>query len=244
MIAAQVRGLTVWPVKSMGGGTAVEEIWSDVAGLAGDRGHAFLDQRPMRAGHVVSARNVPGLLRWSAAYPSTPGRGAVAVPVVSGPQGQVHEWGDPALTRAVSDDVGVPLEPAPPGRYWDLQDSVLVTTQATHERVEQLFGRPLEPERWRTNLHLDGDAPAFAEQDWEGGRLVVGDVVLRLLHPCRRCTIPSWAPGGQVRTPELLAWLHREHAGRFGINARVEVPGVLRIGARAEVALEPAAGVA
>lgn len=230
MTTGRVQALTVWPVKSMGGGNGVDAVWADRQGLAGDRAHAFVDQRPMRAGHVVSARNVPGLLRWSASYPS-----AGDAPVLTGPDGVSRQWADPALPQAVSDDVGVPLQRAPSGRYWDLVDSVLVTTQATHDEVERRFGKPLELERWRTNVHLDLDAPAFAEHGWEGSRLVVGDVVLRLLHPCRRCTIPTWAPDGSGRMPELLSWFHREHAGRFGINARVEVPGVLRTGA--EVAL-------
>lgn len=232
-----VGSLTIWPVKSMGGGTAVDAAWAGVAGLAGDRAHAFVDQRPMRAGHVVSARNVPGLLRWTATYPRTPRDGDVPSPVVTGPDGMQRDWADPALAAAVSADVGVPLQPAPPGRYCDLDDSVLVTTQATHDGVEQLFGRPLELARWRTNLHLEGGWPAFSEHGWEGGRLVVGEVVLRLLHPCKRCTIPTWAPGGSARTPELLTWFHRQHAGRFGINARVEAPGVLHRGA--QVVLKP-----
>ena len=164
--------------------------------------------------------------------------------MVTDPDGRSWGWSDPALASAVSDDVGVPLLAAPAGRYWDLDDSVLVTMQATHDGVERLFGRPLELARWRTNLHLSLDAPAFAENGWEGGWLVLGDgqnsVVLRLLHPCRRCTIPTWAPGGGERTPELLAWFHREHAGLFGINARVERAGVLRTGA--EVRVEPLTG--
>lgn len=231
MTTGRVRALAVWPVKSLSGGTARDEVWADGQGLAGDRTHAFVDQRPRRAGNVVSARNVPGLLRWSAAYPAAD----AAAPVITGPDGRTWAWADPALAQAVSDDVGVPLQRAPDGRYWDLADSVLVTTQATHDEVERLFGRQLEVERWRTNLHLDLDALPFAEHGWEGRRLVVGDVVLRLLHPCRRCTIPTWAPDGSRRLPELLSWFHREQAGRFGINARVEVPGVLRTGA--EVAL-------
>ena len=225
MVSGRVRSLTVWPVKSLSGGTSPDEVWADRSGLAGDRAHGFVDRRPLRDGHVVSARNLPGLLRWSAAYP---GGDVTAEPLVTAPDGTSRSWSDPDLQAAVSDDLGVPVEPVSGGRYWDLEDSVLVTTQATHDGVEELFGRPLEQARWRTNLHLELDAPAFAEHGWEGGTLQVGEVVLRLLHPCRRCTIPTWAPGGGERLPELLSWFHREHAGRFGINARVEVPGVLR----------------
>lgn len=232
MVLGQVRSLTVWPVKSLGGGTSVDAVAADRSGLAGDRTRAFVDRRPLRDGHVVSARNVPGLLRWSAAYPD--GR-VDAEPLVSGPDGTVRTWSDPTLAAAVSDDVGVPLQAVDGGRYWDLAESVLVTTSATHDGVERLFGRPLEVARWRTNVHLDLDAPAFAEHGWEGSRLVLGSVVLRLLHPCRRCTIPTWAPGGRERLPELLRWFHREHAGRFGINARVEVAGVLQVGAPARL---------
>jgi uncharacterized protein YcbX len=235
MAVGRVQSLTVWPVKSMGGGTPVEAIGVDVHGLAGDRAHALLDRRPLRAGHVVSARNVPGLLRWSAAYPRTPAPHEVPVPVVTGPDGTAWDWTDPRLAGAVSDDVGVPLAAAPAGRYWDLADSVLVTTQATHDGVEQLFGRPLELARWRTNLHLQLEAPAFAEHSWEGRTLHVGGVELALLHPCRRCTIPTWVPGGRERTPELLTWFHREHAGRFGINARVRGCGTLCEGDPVEV---------
>lgn len=230
MTLGQVHSLTVWPVKSMSGGTAVDAVWADVHGLAGDRARALVDQRPMRAGHVLSARNVPGILRWSAVYASAPQRDAVQGPVVTSPDGKQWEWSDPGLAGALSDDLGVPVGLVQGERYWDLADSVLVTTTQTHDAVEQLFGRPLEVARWRTNLHLELAGQPFAEHGWEGRRLLVGDVVLRLLHPCRRCTIPSWSPGGLSRDADLLAWFHREHAGRFGINARVEVPGVLHAG--------------
>jgi uncharacterized protein YcbX len=49
--------------------------------------------------------------------------------------------------------------------------------------------------------------------------------VLRLLHPCKRCTIPTWEPDGAVRSPELLQWFLDHTDGVFGINARVEQRG-------------------
>lgn len=235
MVAGRVAQLTVWPVKSLSGGTHVEAVHADRSGLAGDRTRAFVDRRPLRAGHVVSARNVPGLLRWSARYAD----GALDEPVLTAPDGRRWSWDDDGLAEVVSDDVGVPLALADPGRYWDLADSVLLTTSATHDAVVAQYGRPLEQARWRTNLHVELDAEAFAENGWEGGRVVVGDVVLRLLHPCKRCTIPTWAPGGRERDRELLQWFHREAAGTFGINARVEVAGELAVGA--PVRVEPPA---
>jgi uncharacterized protein len=222
-VRGSVRGVTTWPVKSMGGGTAHDAVAADRHGLVGDRAFAVVDRRPLRDGRVLSARNAPGLLRWAAA----PGDGE---PVLTAPDGRVWHWSDDGLAQVLSEDLGLPVALGPAGHYRDLADSVLVTTSATHDGVEAAFGAALDGRRWRTNLHLDLDAPAFAEDGWEGRVLEVGEVVLRLLHPCKRCTIPTWEPGGARRTPELLSWFHRQAGGVFGINARVEVPGLLRRG--------------
>jgi uncharacterized protein YcbX len=83
----------------------------------------------------------------------------------------------------------------------------------------------------------DLDAPAFAEERWQGGRLQVGPVTLDLLHPCARCVIPTRDPDGvDSRWPVLLRHLHRARAGLFGVNARVLVPGRVALGDRATVA--------
>ncbi len=214
-----VAGLTLWPVKSMAGGVDVDEARAEASGLVGDRRRAvLLDGRPL------SARKAPGLLRWTAGADGT----------VTAPDGAAYAWGDPALDAALSADLGHPVTAADvPGGAADLAASVLVTTAASTAELAHRYGAPLEHRRWRTNVHLALDAGAFAEEGWEGRALHVGGddgVVLRLLHPCRRCTITTWAPGGRARTPDLLRWIVTEHSGVLGINARVERPGVLRTG--------------
>lgn len=224
-----VAGLTVWPVKSMGGGATPAVVPADVTGLAGDRRYALRDLRSDRPDQPLSARRAPGLLRWSA----SPGPDE---PLVTGPDGRQWSWSSPGLPEALSQDLGVEAQlMRKPSGCQDLADSVLVTTVNSHRAVEVLFRSRLEPARWRTNMHLDlPDSEPFAEHGWQGRRLVVGGpggAVLRLLHPCRRCSIPTYGPGGLHRTPELLHWITNDHAGPFGINARVEVPGTLQRGA-------------
>lgn len=230
MTLATVTSLTTWPVKSLAGGTSREAVHADEQGLAGDRRYGVRDARG-----VLSARQAPRLLRWSAADSAGDGAGE---PLVTGPDGRTWSWSDPGLAPALSADLDRPVTlTSEPAGCQDLERSVLVTTTSSHRAVEAAFGAPLEVARWRTNLHLHGDdLPALAEHGWEGGRLRIGEVVLRLLHPCRRCTIPTYAPGGLARTPDLLRFFSAgEHAGPFGINARVEVAGVLERGAPVEL---------
>jgi uncharacterized protein YcbX len=116
------------------------------------------------------------------------------------------------------------------GGQQDLRASVLVTTEASRRALADALGRPVELRRFRTNLHLELDAPAFAEQRWQGGRLQVGEVTLDLLKPCARCVIPTRDPDDLSRWPELLRWLHRRNGALFGVNARVVAAGRVRAG--------------
>jgi len=99
-------------------------------------------------------------------------------PTLRAPDGAVWGWDDPGLPAAMEADLGMAVR-----RHrdldgqQDLQGSVLVTTEASRLAGEAALGRPLELRRFRTNLHLDLDAPAFAEERWEGGRVGVGDRV-------------------------------------------------------------------
>jgi uncharacterized protein len=220
-----LAGLARWPVKSM----------------AGERLRAArLDARDGQQGRLLTASRAPRLLAWAAAYPEAPDDALdpAAPPPASlrAPDGTVWGWEEPGLADALGADLGVPVElRREPAGQQDLERSVLVTTEASRRALEATLGRPVDLRRFRTNLHLDLDAPAFAEERWQGGRLQVGPVTLDLLHPCARCVIPTRDPDGDGRWPALRRHLHRARAGLFGINARVAVPGRVALGDRAAV---------
>jgi uncharacterized protein YcbX len=239
VIQGALGGLARWPVKSMAG-ERLRAARLDGRGVGGDRTHALLDARDGRGDRLLTASRAPRLLAWAAAYPDTPDDAldpaAPPPPSLRAPDGTVWGWDEPGLAGAIAADVGVPvgLRRDPAGQQ-DLERSVLVTTEASRLALEAALGRPVDLRRFRTNLHLDLDAPAFAEERWRGGRLQVGQVTLALLHPCARCVVPTRGPDGQGRWPELLRHLHRARAGLFGINARVLVPGRVALGDRATV---------
>jgi uncharacterized protein YcbX len=107
-------------------------------------------------------------------------------------------------------------------------------------------GQPtVDMQRFRANLVLDG-IDAY-EEDYID-RITVGNVVLRAVKPCARCSVPGVDPAsGEHSTvvPDLLATYRGRTSGEpqgvmFGINAIV-VAGAgstLRVGSAAEVALK------
>ena len=213
----RVASLHRWPFKSMGG-EPVRELAVDGHGAAGDRAWAAYDEfkgAPRR----LTAREAPRLLLWHATADG-----------VTGPGGERFAFDDPALATALSEDLGRGVTVRhDPALQQDLPDSLLVTFGASHREVEAALG-PLDPLRWRTNVHVEADAPPFAEAGWEGRTLTVGDATLALLHPCERCVIPTRDPRTAEKMPQLLKHLTAVHAMIFGINARAAGAATIRLG--------------
>jgi len=237
-----VSELWRWPVKSMGGEPA-RALALDSRGVGGDRTHAVVSERK-GVMSPLTAREAPRLLAWRASYPAVPGAAlrpeAPPLATVTAPDGRSFDWADTGLPSALSDDLARPVELRRDERgIQDLSDSVLVTFERTHGALAEELDAPLDMRRFRTNLHLRFDAPAWAELGWEGRTLEFeGGVVMRLLHPCARCVIPTRDPDTQLKWPGLLRHLARAHATSFGINARVEQSG--RVGAGEGVRLRAA----
>lgn len=235
-MSGTVLALHRWPVKSMGG-EPVETFALDRDGVAGDRAHVLYDVH-RDAPRQLTARQAPRLLAWSASYGDWDGAvGAVPPATLTDPDGRALIWDDPALPAALAQDLAreVELRVNPRGQP-DLRESVLITTRATHEAIERELGRALDQRRWRTNVHVELDAPAFAEEEWEGRTLTVGAATFTVLHPCERCAIPTRDPDTQEKAADILRHLFRVHRGLFGLNARAHGPARIRVGDRVEVA--------
>jgi uncharacterized protein len=220
LATGRVTELHRWPVKSLAG-QPVDALNLDERGVAGDRAHALYDEfkgAPRR----LTVRQIPRMLLWQASYDGaevTPED--VPFPELTAPDGRRFDWRDPELPQALEQDLGTPVAlKRDLGLMQDLGHSLLVTTQATLDAVGAELGTELDLRRFRTNVHVVLDAPAYAEEEWEGRELTIGDATFRLLHPCERCVIPTRDPETAQKFPDLLRWLTREHRGLFGMNAR------------------------
>jgi uncharacterized protein YcbX len=91
--------------------------------------------------------------------------------------------------------------------------------------------------RFRPNVVVDG-APAWAEDDWLGGRLRIGGTIFRAAKSCARCVVTTidQETGEKGRQPLRALGQHRRDGDAllFGINLIPDIgagqPGVIRVG--------------
>jgi uncharacterized protein YcbX len=224
MPTGTVLSLHRWPVKSFRG-EDLDVLDLDRRGVPGDRAHALWFKGDRRA----TARLAPGLLRWAARYEEEVD-GKIPRPSVIAPSGRAFAWDDPRLAKALSADLRRDVEVVSDEQgMQDLPNSILVTLESTRAGLEAELDERIDLRRFRTNVHIDVDAEAFAEAHWEGRRMRIGDAELELLHPCLRCSITARDPETNAKSPAPLKALIRDHGAIFGINARPLGPATVRL---------------
>lgn len=108
---------------------------------------------------------------------------------------------------------------------------VLITSTASLSAVNDWLAEagdePVPMTRFRPNLVMSG-APPWAEDDWPGHRLSIGDVTFRATQACGRCLVTTidQDTGHQERQPLKILGRHRNRPGGllFGILLIPEVP--------------------
>ncbi|MCY4305165.1 MAG: MOSC domain-containing protein [Aestuariivita sp.] len=108
--------------------------------------------------------------------------------------------------------------------------SVSIMNMSSHRSVSQQLGKPLEIERWRGNIWLDGGSP-WEEFDWIGKRVRIGKATLQVHESIERCLHTTASPKTGRRDIDLLhfledKWQHRD----FGVYAKVIESGEISIG--------------
>ena len=162
MAAGIVMSLHRWPVKSFAG-EDVDALRIDRRGAGGDRAHALFDSfrgAPRR----LTVREVPRMLGWRAGYPQAPGAtldpDAPPLPLLTAPDGRAFSWDDPALPGALRDDLGRPVDLRRDLALMpDLQDSLLVTVEASRVALAGELEREIDLHRFRPLLTCASTRP-------------------------------------------------------------------------------------
>jgi len=113
--------------------------------------------------------------------------------------------------------------------------SISLINLATHRAVENQMGQELSPLRWRGNFLLDGLEP-WQEDGWIGKKISLGEAVLEVMEPIRRCNATTANPETGEKDANTLAAL-RDGFGHqnCGVYAVVLKSGLVQQGDKVEV---------
>lgn len=108
--------------------------------------------------------------------------------------------------------------------------SVSILSLASNRALSGAMGVDLSILRWRGNLWIEGTGP-WAERDWIGREIRIGEAVLRVTEPITRCKATTANPATGRIDADTLAGLrallgHQE----FGVYARVVSGGRVATG--------------
>ncbi|KRS13378.1 molybdenum cofactor biosysynthesis protein [Roseovarius atlanticus] len=119
-----------------------------------------------------------------------------------------------------------------PGRGMTDTDypSISLINLASNDAMTEAMQQDISPLRWRGNIHLSG-LDAWAEFDWVGHTLRIGEVELSVQEPIKRCLATTANPQTGERDADTLATLNNRFGHQdFGIYATVTRSGDIRVG--------------
>ncbi len=117
---------------------------------------------------------------------------------------------------------------------------ILVISQASFDELSQHWRQTIDWRRFRPNIVIAGDFPAYWEDQCRG--IKIGDTELTLVKPCSRCIIPSIHPDTAEKDSSLLKVLqqHRRredgktYLGQNAIIQQASTGSVLKVGNKVE----------
>ena len=112
---------------------------------------------------------------------------------------------------------------------------VSVLNLASVRDFEARLGQPVDPLRFRANVLVEG-WPPWAENEWTGRELILGEAQARVFAPITRCAAPDVDPATAQRDIAVTARLHELYGHLLcGIYVQVVAPGRVAESDEAEV---------
>ncbi|MBE0530017.1 MAG: MOSC domain-containing protein [Rhodospirillales bacterium] len=123
------------------------------------------------------------------------------------------------------------LVEAPSHMFSDAREKVVsLINLATVADLERVIGRPVDPLRFRGNVYLEG-LPAWAEFDWVGRDIVIGEAKLRIVRRIPRCAATDVDPSSGARDMNIPRTLMTAFGHvDLGLYAEVTAGGTITIG--------------
>ena len=212
-----IKEMWRYPVKSMAG-EQLQTARLTTSGIEGDR----IVQVYNQYGRPATARTYPDLLGFKASLDPT------GNPLVDG-----KPWNDPGVLRAVEKIVGA-------GARLFRDESldrfdVLPLLVATDGAIAE-FGR--DRRRLRPNIVVGG-VVGLEEREWEGGQLLIGDVVIGIDDLRARCVMTTFDPDTLAHDPTVMRDIVKRFGGKLALNCNVVKAGEIQVNQEVKVVRAP-----
>ncbi|QYR19366.1 MOSC domain-containing protein [Paenibacillus sp. sptzw28] len=204
-------------------------------GLYGDRSHALIDESLEGWERYFTAREIPDLLGYKAAF--TEGSCPDEFPglQITSPGGEVFYWDDRLLQeiQKFSNRTISLLRHSPDNEKLLAVDTegILIINDRSLNKLETILGRGVDKRRFRANLVISlMNGCITDETQLVGKRLSIGSTRLHVTQECERCSMITIDPDTYNRDISILKKLNEEMNLNFGVYASVLAQGNAGIG--------------
>ncbi|KIL51934.1 MOSC domain-containing protein [Jeotgalibacillus soli] len=234
MLIGSMQEITRHPVKSFTGESVGRTKVMDY-GLYGDRSHALMDET--RPGEFLTITQFSGLAQYKAKFIGEESLLQYPQIEIITPNNRIFNWGDQALVDEIENLTKrrislVEYKPAHVPFGAIEEENLLLVTDASLQRLKEIWGKEVDPRRFRPNLLIElNDKIPFVEETWFGKKLKIGkEVEIQLNRYCERCMIITVNPEDAKRDPSLLKTIGKERSNHFGVYASVIKTGEIQVG--------------
>ncbi|MNH97830.1 MOSC domain protein [compost metagenome] len=245
-LIGEITQINRYPVKSFAGET-LNSVRLESYGLLGDRSHAFVDHTKEGWSRYITARQIPEMLSYQAELDlqveselqvqselqaADPGLSQVKI---LGPDGKRYQWNEQLLAdiqKFTNKKISMERHSLMSEEQLAVDDgSILIITDQSLQKMEQLWGKPLDNRRFRANFILSlYDGVHLNDLDFIGKRLMINHVELTVKSLCERCSMITIDPDTLERDATLLKKINENMNLTFGMYADVEKVGMVHRG--------------
>ncbi|AND42110.1 MOSC domain-containing protein [Cytobacillus oceanisediminis] len=222
----RVQEINRFPVKSVLG-ESLSSAPVDSRGILGDRLWAIKNEDGKFGSGKTTRRfqQMEGLFNFKAKYEQD-------TPLITMPDGTEYRGDQERVNKALSELLGFPVTLAKEESisHFDEGPISIITTSAL-KMLSKDLGEIADSRRFRANLVIETEATGYLEDEWVDQLIQVGEsVTLKIVAPLQRCIMVNNPQEELKQDARILKTLATHHAAMFGVWAKVERCGEIRVG--------------
>ncbi|MCS0788228.1 MOSC domain-containing protein [Cytobacillus firmus] len=225
----RVQEINRFPVKSVLG-ESLSSAPVDSRGILGDRLWAIKNEDGKFGSGKTTRRfqQMEGLFNFNAKYERD-------TPLITMLDGTEYRGDQERVNKALSELLGFPVTLAKEESisHFDEGPISIITTSAL-KMISKDLGEIVDSRRFRANLVIETEATGYLEDEWVDRLIQVGEsVTLKIVAPLQRCIMVNNPQEELKQDARILKTLANNHAAMFGVWAKVERCGEVRVGDKA-----------